>query len=159
MFVLDVERHAWDRRPDESAKAYSSFREYRDMGPLRSLGKMATTSRRNAEHWSARHAWVARASAWDDEQHMIEDRERLEALRSMHSNHRAAARAVQAYALTALQRLSIDEASSADVARLLDLGTRLERLTLSTSVEQLQTSNGMPVDDPWSRIARELSDT
>ena len=60
--MLDVERHAWDRRPDESPKAHVAFREYRDMGPLRSLSKMSTTSRRNAVHWSARHGWVARAA-------------------------------------------------------------------------------------------------
>jgi hypothetical protein len=67
---------------------------------------------------------------------------------------------MQAHALAALQRLyaDADAVTPADGARLLDLRTRLERLTFSTSVEQLQTPNGvMPVEDPWTRRARELS--
>ncbi len=77
---------------------------------------------------------ASKPSAWDDERRMIEDRERLEALRSMHSNHVRAARAIEQVALVALSRLDPETTSAADVARLLlDLGTRLERLTLSTS--------------------------
>ena len=142
-------------------RAYEAFRTFRDIGPLRTLDKLADVTeykRQTIGRWSRTLDWIARAAAWDDEQHMIEDRERLEAIRSMHSNHRTAARAVQSYALQALQRLDISEASAADVARLLDLGTRLERLTLTTSVEQLQRGEGIAIDDPWSRLARELSD-
>ena len=100
------------------------------------------------------------AAEWDDHVHMIEDAERLDALRSMHSNHRAAARAVQAFVLKALQLLDVDDVTAKDVTGLLDLGTRLERLTLSTGVEKLQTQHGvMPIDDLWTRLARELFDT
>ena len=66
---------------------------------------------------------------------MIEDAERLESIRSMHSNHRTAARAVQAFALAALQLLDVDGMTPAHVARLLDLGTRIERQVLTTTVE------------------------
>jgi hypothetical protein len=142
-------------------RAYEAFRAYRDLGPLRTLDKLADITGQNRQtigRWSRTSDWVARAAAWDDEQHMIEDRERLEAIRSMHANHRTAARAVQAYALAALRGLDTESASPADVARLLDLGTRLERLTLTQSVEQLQRGEGIALDDPWTRLARELSD-
>jgi hypothetical protein len=91
-----------------------------------------------ARKWSQQHHWHARAGAWDDECRMVEDRERLESLRTMHGNHAKAARAVQAFALQALSRLDAEEATPGDVVRLLDLGVRLERMTLTTSVEELQ---------------------
>lgn len=154
-----VERHAWDRLPSETTKAYAAFRTWRDLGIRRALGNIPGTSLAMARRWSTLHSWAARAVAWDDESARLEDLDRLEALRSMHSNHARAARAVQQYALAALARLDISDASPADVARLLELGARLERITLTESVEELQ---GKPVhtdvDDPWGRISRELSD-
>jgi hypothetical protein len=50
--------------------------------------------------------------------------------------------------------------TAGEAARLLDLGTRLERSTLLVSVEELQGRVSQPldgVDDPWDRIARELA--
>lgn len=67
----------WDRRPDESEEAFAAFLIYRDMGRSRSLdavgrgtkggqkGDKRTKTGRLAR-WSANHAWVARAQAWDD---------------------------------------------------------------------------------------------
>lgn len=46
--------------------------------------------------------------------------------------------------------------SASDVARLLELGTKLERATLTVSVEDLQRDGGLPVDDPWQGITDEL---
>lgn len=154
-----VERHPWDRLPGETSKAYAAFRTWRDLGVRRALGSIPGTSLAMARRWSTAHCWAARAVAWDDETARLEDLDRLEALRSMHSNHARAARAVQQFALAALARLDIESASPADVARLLELGARLERLTLTESVEELQGKPAhIDVDDPWSRIARELSD-
>jgi BMFP domain-containing protein YqiC len=157
----DVERYPWDRLPGETSKAYEAFRAFRDLGPRRRIIDAPTASIRQARLWARLHSWTARAVAWDDETGRLEDADRLEALRSMHSNHARAARAVQQYALAALSRLDVADASPSDVARLLELGARLERLTLTQSVEELQ---GRPAsitdgDDPWARIARELADT
>lgn len=157
--MIEVERRPWERRPGESAKAYDAFREYRDLGPRRGYRSVMEHRGSMVPRWCRQWDWPARAVAWDDERAQIEDAERLEALRAMHSNHARAARAVQQYALAALARLDVADASPADVARLLELGARLERVTLTESVEELQ---GKPmhtdVDDPWGRISRELSD-
>ena len=158
---MAAQRQPWERRPKEAPRAYEAFRTFRDLGPLRTLERLAHEndySRSSINTLARTHDWFARAASWDDERHMIEDRERLEAIRSMHGNHLAAARAVQTFALAALDRLKIDGATAQDVARLIDLGTKLERQTLTMSVEQLQRGDGIAVDDPWSRLARELSD-
>lgn len=155
------ERYPWERRPGETAKAYEGFRAFRDLpASTRTIRKLNESGYPQAKNWSSRWDWHARATAWDDHVARQEDEDRLSALRSMHSNHQRAARAIQQFALAALSRLDIEEASPADVARLLELGARLERVTLSVSVEELQ---GRPplhmTDDPWTRIANELSDT
>lgn len=60
----------WERRPDESAKAWQSFCCYRDLGSRRTIETVAKNVGRSLGHvlkWSARYAWVGRAFAWDDE--------------------------------------------------------------------------------------------
>lgn len=149
------ERAPWDRRPGETSKAYAAFREYRDLGPRRTLRKLTGVNANNARNWSGQWDWGARATAWDDELAREADADRIDALRSMQSTHARAARAVQAFALAALQQLDAGTVTAADVARLLDLGTRLERATLTQPIdnEPRQLYDG----DPWAEIARELT--
>lgn len=154
---MSDERAAWDRRDGETSRAYEAFREYRERGPARTTESMRLASRETAYRWSARWDWVARATAWDDAQHMAEDQERLEAIRTMHRTHRIAARAAMTLALQALRQLEPDVMTASEVVRLLDLAQRLERQTLTTSVEELQGIETADADDPWDRIARELS--
>ena len=76
----------------------------------------------------------------------------------MHRTHRVAGRVALSRALAALQALSPERIPADAAVRLLDVGTRLERDTLTVSVAELQ---GQPspvehVDDPWDVIAREL---
>jgi hypothetical protein len=154
----EVERHPWDRLPSETPRAYEGFRQFREAGPRRRLADVSTTTTKQARHWSRIHHWAARATAWDDEVHRLEDVDRLDQLRTMHGNHARAARALQQFALRALQALDTDTTSAADVARLFELGAKLERLTLSQSIDELQGRVPTPdLEDPWQRIAHELA--
>lgn len=59
----------WDRRQDETSKAYGAFVTYRDLGPERSLEKVAHTLGKSTtimSRWSAQHEWVSRTVAWDN---------------------------------------------------------------------------------------------
>lgn len=156
---MSDERAAWDRRDGETSRAYEAFREYRDRGASRTTENMTTANRERAYRWSAKWDWVARATAWDDAQHMAEDRERLDSIRRMHRTHQVAARAAMTLALQALRQLQPEMMTASEVVRLLDLAQRLERQTLITSVEELQGIEQAAADDPWERIARELSGT
>lgn len=151
-----IERRAWDRLERESPKAYEAFRAYRDQGTARTLVGLPGHHRQ----WSVKWNWSARATAWDDELHMLDDRRRLEAIRTMHDQHTRAARAALAKGLAALQALSSEEIGAAGAARLIEVGTRLERQMLTTSVEELQgLGRSGAVEDPWEVIARELAGT
>jgi len=164
--VVVSERSAWDRRDGETGRAYAAFRVFRDAGPLRTLAVVPGVRRRTVEDWSSTWDWHARATAWDDATHHLDDQRRLDAIRTMHDTHQRAGRVAMAKALAALQQVKPEDIPAYAAARLLELGARLERETLLTSVEELQgvmpehlPGMGPPTDDPWERISRELTGT
>lgn len=101
------DRQPWDRRDDETSRAYHAFCLYRDMGPqgrsLRAVteelygdeGESVGSVSSHVERWSSDYAWVDRAAAYDDymaervreelEQRRIRDKvERLASLDALH---------------------------------------------------------------------------
>jgi hypothetical protein len=153
----------WERQHGETSRAYEGFRTYRDLPvserSLHTAAERVGNSVRTVERWSVRWRWPERSEAWDDACHRIEDQERLEAIRSMHSLHRKAGRAATVTALQALGAIDPNSVPVGAIARLLELGTRLERSTLISSVEELQgieAAEDEVYEDPWDRIAAEL---
>ncbi len=65
---------AWDKRENESDKAFAAFVEYRNMGTQRSLSKVRdkigkrSGYERQLEKWSSAYSWQERVSAWDTDQ-------------------------------------------------------------------------------------------
>lgn len=158
--MADPPRDPWDRRPGESARAYETFRRFRDVGPLRTLAAVVDESAgirlATVQEWHKRNDWRDRAAAWDDAVHRLEDARRLEAIRTMHDVHQRAGRAILSKALAALGSVAPEDIPPYAAARLLELGARLERDTLVVSVEQLQGVTPPPLEDPWDAISREL---
>src|SRR5215211_3673678 len=65
---------AWEQQPGESARAYEAFALYRDMGPDRSLAKVAQMlgkSKTLLSRWSSEHAWVDRVKALEARDEML----------------------------------------------------------------------------------------
>jgi hypothetical protein len=64
----------WDRQPRESARAYTAFCTYRDLGAERSIDKAFRVGReqtvlrapRRWFRWSQVFEWARRVKAWDD---------------------------------------------------------------------------------------------
>lgn len=58
----------WERMPNESAKAYSAFREFKDLGPDRTYGKVAKRLQKSEPlmaKWGKRFNWHNRALDFD----------------------------------------------------------------------------------------------
>ena len=150
-------RSPWDRRADETARAHQAFRTFRDLGPTRTLAQLSDVAHmRTLQQWAQRHDWRDRAAAWDDEVHRAQDARRLEAIRDMHEIHSRAGRAVLSKALRALDRVEPADIPPYVAGRLLELGARLERETLTVSVEDMQGVEPGALEDPWEIVAREL---
>jgi len=157
--MSDKGKHEWDRLPGESTKAYSAFAAYRDLGPDRSIAKAinasgkTTANLRQWEYWSSQHQWVDRASAYDDHG----ERRRLAQLEKerREMNERQAKIGVlgQNLAVKAVEKLLAEVQSgekilgAAELARLLDVSAKLERLAHgeSTDIHQAVGPGGGPV--------------
>ena len=162
MNLIDVDQPPpWEREPGEPPKAYAAFRTFRDLPPAsRALDQTITdVSARQVRNWAQRYNWRERAEAWDDQCNRVEDAERLDAIRSMHADHRQAGAAGRLKAVEALQLLDAATIPPAVIVRLLDVSAKLERSTLIVSVEELQGLDfeDEEAEDPWERIARELA--
>ena len=156
----------WDRQHGEPTRAYGVFRLFRDLAPhqrsIQVVCERAAVKERSAQRWALIWHWHDRANAGDDACHAVEDQERLDAIRQMHAVHRRAGRAAVAKAVQALGLLAPEQMPPTLIARLLELGAKLERSTLIVSVEELQGIEVEELDDgedPWERIARELDPT
>lgn len=151
----------WERLPDETPRAYEAFRQYRDLGPLRTVTALTGVGADSRRRWPKAHRWAERAQAWDAEAHRLEDARRLEQIRSMDDTHQRAARALITVGLRALA--NIDQLTPHQAARFVDLGTRLERATLLGDHLEAPVAPVEVVTDeelsPLERIARELAGT
>jgi len=75
-----TEPRPWDRRPDESPKAYAAFTAYRDLGEQRSVAGAARLLGRCVSQfyrWATQYDWERRAHAWD----LLQARQDEEAVR------------------------------------------------------------------------------
>lgn len=153
---------AWERRAGETSKAYTAFRVFRDLPAAQrsaaAVAQQVGLRDRRCQELAARWDWWGRADAWDDACHEVEDQERLDAIRSMHAVHRQAGRAAIVTAIQALRLVKPEDMPVTTIARLMELGAKLERSTLLVSVEELQgiEVEEDAIEDPWERIAREL---
>jgi chromatin segregation and condensation protein Rec8/ScpA/Scc1 (kleisin family) len=156
--MRDEEQHEWDRQPGESSKAFRHLCLYRDAGQGRSLRKLAadakTTSKlRQLQHWSSRWKWVERCRKYDD--HLeYQDRLRHEKEREqMHERHAKIAVLGQNIVVREMESLLAEAQNSgsqmtpSDVARLLDVTVKVERLARGDPTESHEVSgpSGGPV--------------
>ena len=59
----------WEKKTNETGKAYMWFCRYRDMGWERSIAKVVQKHGGNSAtlfRWSSKYDWVRRAEAYDD---------------------------------------------------------------------------------------------
>lgn len=155
---MSEERPRWERVERETSRQYAAFRAFRDLGITRTVDAVTALYGGSVPRWARAYSWVERAESWDDELARTLDRERLAAVAEMHRAHSEAGRIAREKALEALGSMRVDEIPPSTAVRLLEVGTKLERSTLTVSVEELQGLESGDDDgsDPWETIAREL---
>ena len=126
----------WERRENESTKAYEAFTIYRDMGRERSLSKVAEKLQKSETlmgRWSRTYDWVNRAAKWDDEQERVEreiaQKEQVKAIKDMRKRHADLGQAMLIKAARALAKLPDDEIKPQDISRMVDVASKLERIS------------------------------
>lgn len=131
----------WERLPGETIKQYDAFCVYRDLKNIndptskrslelagQALGKTKTT----LEPWSSKNRWVERVEAWDEDQERIKrelaQKEMQEEIRRMLKRQAEAGKFAQVKAIKALNKIPEEDIKPSDVARLLEAGSKLERI-------------------------------
>jgi predicted phage terminase large subunit-like protein len=137
----------WDQLPGESAKAFSAFCTYLDLGPRRSLDEASRsyhhepgrqTPRSDASRlprasgtirrWAHQWNWQARSRAWDQEAERIKRTQRQAALQEMTERHTREAIMLQNKAVERLRLLRPDELNSRELLAFLVQSAKLERI-------------------------------
>ena len=121
---------SWERQSGESVQAFEAFAVYRDLGPARSVTKVAREldkSRALVGRWSRQFAWVMRATAFDREQDRLFLAEQAQARRDLARRHAKLAQAVQSKAVARLQVLDPRELSPSELLRYVQVAAEIER--------------------------------
>ena len=139
----------WERREDETTKAYEAFCIYRDMGRERSLNKVAEKLSKSdtlIKRWSFTHGWVNRVAKWDDEQDRIEreiaQKEQAKAIKDMRKRHADLGQAMLIKAARALKRIPDEEIKPGDISRMVDVASKLERISRGDVGEVVEERDG-----------------
>lgn len=139
-------REKWDRRKDESVRAYAAFKMWLE-SEKRSLTDVAQSSKfrcsvANLSRWSRLHDWQGRAWAWDAKREQDEREQLARARTAMRSRHLKIAMALQSVGTHALAELQgrieqkLPTGLSPDEARaMIAEGARMERQTLGEGKE------------------------
>lgn len=137
----------WERQPGESMKAFKAFTIYRDLGPLeRSQEKvkeaLERSSRTMISDWSVKFNWTKRVEAWDDEQDRIIRADHLKEIKEMRKRHAKLAHDMLDKAEKALEKISDEEISAKEIGQLVDIASKLERISLGDSGDVIETRDG-----------------
>lgn len=158
--------NAWDRRTDETDKAWIGFVAYRDQGPGRTLPRAMTISGakpgavRAWERWSSRFDWVARAQAFDGHVDRKSVQPAVEKARAeMAERHVRLGKALQGIAAQALPHLNekakAGKLKAGEVAALTKSGVDVERVA---SGEPTEIQRLTLVDEGRDRLRRIFGD-
>ena len=141
----------WERQEGESTKAYEAFCIYRDLGINRSIAKVVKTlgkSKALLEGWSSKYDWVERAAQWDSEQDRVARQQQLEDIKKMRKRHAELASTMLSKAAEALQHLQPEEIKATDVSRMVDVASKLERVSRGDVGDVIEERDGGEAINP-----------
>ena len=141
----------WERQEGETPKAWEAFCVYRDMGIDRSLRKVVQHLNKSLTvigEWSSKYDWVERVAAWDAEQDRIARQEQLKEIKKMRNRHAGLAKAMIVKAGRALNRIPDEEITMNDVSRMVDVASKLERISRGDVGDVVEERNGGDAINP-----------
>lgn len=147
----DIAPEPWERQQGESAKAFEAFCIYRDMGYERAQRKVAKElGKSNAliSRWSSKYEWTKRCAAWDTEQDRLNRIQQQKDIAKMRKTHAAIASSMLVKAAQALQKMQPEDIKPQDVARMVDIASKLERISRGDVGEVVEERKGEDAPPP-----------
>ena len=143
IFILEPE--PWERQINESSQAFEAFAAYRDMGAARSTAKVSRLLCKSVtlmNRWSSEHDWVKRCAAWDAEKDRVARESQIKGIIEMRERHAAIAKKMMDTADHALDNIKPDEVSTNEIARLVEIASKLERISRGDAGEIIEERDG-----------------
>ena len=141
----------WERQHDETVKQFEAFCIYRDMGKERSLQKVAeqlSKSETLIKRWSSKNNWIKRVASWEDEQDRLIRIELTREIGAMRKRHANLAYAMLVKAANALKKIPENEIKASDIGRMVDVASKLERISRGDVGEVIEERQGEAAADP-----------
>lgn len=148
MEELDIyirEPDPWERQLNESPQAFEAFAAYRDMGAARSTAKVSralSKSKALMDRWSSEHDWVKRVAAWDAEKDRVARETQLKDIIAMRERHASIAKKMLETADNALNTINPNDVSTNEIARLVEIASKLERISRGDVGDVIEERNG-----------------
>lgn len=123
-------RDVWERQVGESEQAYRAFALYRDMGDERSHAKLQTETgknRRVIEKWSHRDHWIFRVKKYDEMVEEVRSIAIAQKKKEMMVRQARLGENMQLKASEGLDSLEVQALSAHEVAKLAEVGVKIER--------------------------------
>ena len=151
MMAKEKEIMPWERQEDETPKQFEAFKVYRNMGEERSLSKVSKQLSKSTAlmaRWSRSNNWVDRCVAWDNEQDRLLAIEQRKEIKKMRKRHADVASAMIATAVKGLKQIQehMEDVKPQDVARLVDVASKLERISRGDTSEVIEQRQGESVN-------------
>ena len=137
-------KHPWEMLETDTLKSFEAFTVYRDMEDrtLEKVAKKLGKSNKLIERWSAKHNWRERVAAWDEEKDRIIRQDLLRDIGSMRRRHVKLATDMLTKAAQALARLPDEEIKAADISRMVEIASKLERISRGDVGEVVEERDG-----------------
>jgi hypothetical protein len=125
----------WFKQPEETSRQYAAFCLYRDMGPSRSIQKVAQKRTGGGPHtsrlkeWSNKYQWVNRAIAYDEHIDQIIIVSQEEELKKMVARHTREAELFQSKVHERLENIDPDELKPHELIKWYETAVKIERIS------------------------------
>ena len=94
------------------------------------------------ERWSVENDWVKRVAAWDAEKDRVARQKQLDDIISMRERHAAIAKKMLDTADSALNTINPNDVSTNEIARLVEIASKLERISRGDVGEVIEERDG-----------------
>ena len=150
----------YEPAPGESVQHWTYFVFYRDMGPDRTVKRVAEVAGKRYDHlWrvARRYRWEERARIYDIDLDRRLREARAQAIEEMNQRHLMAARELLAKGLAALRQMDPKELGPSDLLRYILEAAKFERTVAGEpeKVEKHQFDWASAVIEAWRRYMRE----
>jgi len=134
----------YERQEGESKQAFEGFTVYRNLGLTRNLkdvGEKLGKSHSLIKRWSSQHNWVERAQAFDEEMDKRAVLENAQLRKQMIKEHAEVSRELLLKVKDAVEHIKAETLSPYEIAKLLEIAVKVERLSRGESTDIAEISH------------------